>query len=194
VCSNSLTDDDLAEATGEGMRRARAAGALVSFDMNLRPALWPKEREPRDALWQALHLADVVKLSAEELAYIAVDGEEAALEALWKGRTTLLVVTDGDRPMRWFHPDMDGELPCYSVPMIDATAAGDAFVGGLLYQLAALEGRGAERLQPLLASLPHLHAVLRYAAACGAIAVGRQGSFTAMPTDAETRHFMETHA
>jgi fructokinase len=194
VCSNSLTDDDLAEATGEGMRRARAAGALVSFDMNLRPALWPREREPRPALWQALHLADVVKLSAEELAYIAVDGEEAALEALWKGRTTLLVVTDGDRPMRWFHPDMDGELPCYSVPMIDATAAGDAFVGGLLYQLAALEGRGAERLQPLLASLPHLHAVLRYAAACGAIAVGRQGSFTAMPTDAETRHFMETHA
>jgi fructokinase len=76
--------------------------------------------------------------------------------------------------------------------MVDATAAGDAFVGGLLYQLAALDGKGKERLQPLLDSLPRLHAVLRYAAACGAIAVTRQGSFTAMPTDAETRHFMET--
>lgn len=194
VCSNSLTDPALAEATYAGMRRAREAGALVSFDMNLRPALWPHGGEPHPALWKALHLADVVKLSAEELAFIAVDDEEAALEMLWQGHATLLIVTDGNRPMRWFHPDMDGELPCYSVPMVDATAAGDAFVGGLLYQLATLEGRGVERLQPLLTSLPHLHAVLRYAAACGAIAVGRQGSFTAMPTDAETRHFMETHA
>jgi len=194
VCSNSLTDPDLAEATYEGMRRAHEAGALVSFDMNLRPALWPRDGDPHPALWKALLLADVVKLSKEEFAYIATDGEEAALDALWKGRATLLVVTDGHQPMRWFHPDMDGELPCYSVPMVDATAAGDAFVGGLLYQFATLDGRGAERLQPLLSSLPQLHAVLRYAAACGAIAVGRKGSFTAMPTDAETQHFMETHA
>jgi len=194
VCSNSLTDPDLAEATYEGMRRAHEAGALVSFDMNLRPALWPRDGDPHPALWKALLLADVVKLSKEEFAYIATDGEEAALDALWKGRATLLVVTDGHQPMRWFHPDMDDELPCYSVPMVDATAAGDAFVGGLLYQFATLDGRGAERLQPLLSSLPQLHAVLRYAAACGAIAVGRKGSFTAMPTDAETQHFMETHA
>jgi fructokinase len=194
VCSNSLTDVALAEATCEGMRRARNAGALVSFDLNLRPALWPQGSELRPQLWPALHLADIVKLSAEEFAYLAVDGEDAALEALWQGSATLLIVTDGDKPMRWFHPDMDGELPCYSVSMVDATAAGDAFVGGLLFQLAELDGRGAERLQPLLTSLPHLHAVLRYAAACGAIAVGRQGSFTAMPTDAETRHFMETNA
>ena len=194
VCSNSLTDPDLAEATYEGMRRAHEAGALVSFDMNLRPALWPRDGDPHPALWKALLLADVVKLSKEEFAYIATDGEEAALDALWKGRATLLVVTDGHQPMRWFHPDMDGELPCYSVPMVDATAAGDAFVGGLLYQFATLDGRGAERLQPLLSSLPQLHAVLRSAAACGAIAVGRKGSFTAMPTDAETQHFMETHA
>lgn len=192
VCSNSLTDPDLANATYEGMRQARDAGALVSFDLNLRPALWPQDTDPRPHLWPALHLADVVKLSAEEFAFLAVDGEEAALDALWQGQATLLVVTDGDKTMRWFHPDMDGQLPCYSVPMVDATAAGDAFVGGLLYQLAALEGTGKERLQPLLDSLLKLHAVLRYAAACGAIAVTRQGSFTAMPTDAETRHFMET--
>jgi fructokinase len=192
VCSNSLTDPDLANATCEGMRRARDAGALVSFDLNLRPALWPQGADPRPQLWPALQLADVVKFSAEEFAFIAVDGEEAALETLWRGHATLLVVTDGDKTMRWFHSDMDGELPCYSVPMVDATAAGDAFVGGLLYQLAALAGKGNERLQRLLDSLPRLHAVLRYAAACGAIAVTRQGSFTAMPTDAETRHFMET--
>jgi len=194
ACSNSLTDPELAEVTCEGMRRARAAGALVSFDLNLRPALWPHDSEPRKYLWPALLLADVVKLSAEEFAYLADEGDEqVALDRLWSGCAQLVIVTDGSKPMRWFHPDMEGELPPYAVKVVDSTAAGDAFVGGLLYQLAALPG-DAQRLEILLGELPRLHAILRYAAACGALAVTRQGSFAAMPTDEETRQFMETHA
>lgn len=193
VCSNSMTCPALAEATRDGMRRARAAGALVSFDLNLRPALWPSEAEPRPLLWPALHLADVVKLSAEEFAWLAVDGEEATLEKLWEGHTRLLVVTDGAHTLRWFHPDAEGELPVYSVPAVDTTAAGDAFVGGLLCQLAALEPT-PDRLDHLVTELPRLHAALRYAAACGALTVTRQGSFTAMPDQAEVLSFMETYA
>ncbi|WP_199097634.1 carbohydrate kinase [Dyella sp. ASV21] len=193
VCSNSMTDAALAETTREGMRRARAAGALVSFDLNLRPALWPHDTDPRAAVWPALHLADVVKLSAEEFAWLAVDGEEAALEQLWQGHARLLVVTDGSQSLRWFHPDADGELPVYAVPAVDTTAAGDAFVGGLLCQLGKLSG-GAASLDHLVAELPRLHATLRFAAACGALTVTRQGSFTAMPDEAEVYSFMETYA
>ncbi|KRE88732.1 fructokinase [Frateuria sp. Soil773] len=192
VCSNSMTDPALAEATREGMRRARAAGALVSFDLNLRPALWPEGLDARPLLWPALHLADVVKLSAEEFAWLAVDGEQAALDRLWNGRARLLVVTDADRPLRWFHPDAEGELPCYRVEAVDSTAAGDAFVGGLLSQLAQLDG--ADRLDRLVAALPRLHAALRFAAACGALTVTRRGSFEAMPGRDEVAAFMETHA
>ncbi len=193
VCSNSLTEPELAATTCEGMRRAHAAGALVSFDLNLRPALWPHDVEPLPHLWPALQLADVVKLSAEEFAYLAVDGEQAALDRLWEGRAKLLVVTDAGNPLRWFHPDAEGELPSYRVQAIDSNAAGDAFVGGLLCQLAQLDG-GAEQVQLLVDQLPRLHALLRYASACGALAVTRQGSFSAMPTDDEVRSFMESHA
>ena len=193
VCSNSMTDPALAEATREGMRRASAAGALVSFDLNLRPALWPRGVDARPHVWPALHLADVVKLSAEEFAWLAVHGEDAALEKLWQGRTRLLIVTDGPSVLRWFHPDADGELPVYAVPAVDTTAAGDAFVGGLLHQLARLDG-GAGRIDHLVGELPRLHATLRFAAACGALTVTRQGSFTAMPDEAEVLNFMETYA
>ncbi|MFC4528645.1 carbohydrate kinase [Dyella halodurans] len=193
VCSNSMTDPQLAETTREGMRRARAAGALVSFDLNLRPALWPREVEPRALLWPALELADVVKLSAEEFSWLAVDGEEATLERLWAGHVRLLVVTDGANPLRWFHPDADGELPVYAVPAVDTTAAGDAFVGGLLCKLAGLDASG-DRLDRLVTELPRLHAALRFAAACGALTVTRQGSFAAMPDEAEVLSFMETYA
>ena len=193
ACSNSLTDVELAATTLEGMQRAHRAGALVSFDLNLRPALWPATRDPQQHVWPALHLADLVKLSAEEFAWLAVDGEQAALDRLWLGRTRLLVVTDAARPLRWFHPDAEGELPGYAVTVVDSTAAGDAFVGGLLCRLAQGDG-GEDMLDRLVGQLPRLHAMLRYAAACGALCVTRQGSFSAMPDDTEVRAFMETHA
>ena len=193
VCSNSMTDPALADTTREGMQRAHAVGALVSFDVNLRPALWPAGIDPVPLLWPALHLADVVKLSAEEFAWLAVDGEQAALDRLWLGRTRLVVVTDGGRPLRWFHPDAEGELPCYAVAVVDSTAAGDAFVGGLLCCLAELAA-GTERIDQLVTELPRLHAMLRFAAACGALTVTRQGSFAAMPRGEEVLAFMEQQA
>ena len=193
VCSNSMTDPALAEATREGMRRAHAAGALVSFDLNLRPALWPAGADAHPTLWDALALADLVKLSAEEFAYLATDGEAAVLERLWQGRTRLLVVTDAAAPMRWFAPDAAGELPAYRVPAVDSTAAGDAFVGSLLYRLAA-QAISPDELPALTAELPRLHATLRFAAAAGALTVTRQGSFTAMPDAAEVQAFMETRS
>jgi len=192
VCSNSMTDPALAEATRAGMRRARETGALVSFDLNLRPALWPDGVDARPEVWPALQLADVVKLSAEELDYLAVDGEEAVLEKLWQGQTRLLIITDGAKGLRWFHPDADGEMPVFAVPAVDTTAAGDAFVGGLLHRLSTLEGDN--RLDDLVSELPRLHATLRFAAACGALTVTRQGSFTAMPSESEVLQFMESCA
>ena len=193
ICSNSMTEPLAAETTREGMRRARAAGALVSFDLNLRPALWPHDADARAQVWPALELADLVKLSAEEFTWLAVDGEANMLERLWLGHTRLLVVTDGPNPLRWFHPDAEGELPAYRVPAVDSTAAGDAFVGGLLQQLTEQQV-GPNDLDALVATLPRLHALLRYAAASGALAVTRQGSFTSLPDTTEVHAFMETHA
>lgn len=193
VCSNSMTEPELAATTRDGMQRAHAGGALVSFDVNLRPALWPAGVDARPLLWPALHLADVVKMSAEEFSYLAVDGEAAALERLWLGRTRLLVVTDGGGPIRWFHPDAEGEFPSYPVEVIDSTAAGDAFVGGLLCRLAELDPI-PDRLDHLVTELPRLHAMLRFAAACGALTVTMRGSFSAMPGTAQVLTFMEQHA
>jgi fructokinase len=193
VCSNSMTDPDLADVTLTGMRRARQAGALVSFDLNLRPALWPRGSEARPHVWPALLLADVVKLSAEEFDWLADEGEDALLDRLWTGNARLLIVTDGPQPLRWFHPDAQGELPCYDVPMVDSTGAGDAFVGGLLHQFAGQEVTAAN-LDTWVATLPRLHAALRYASACGAVAVARHGSFASMPNADEVEQFMETYA
>jgi fructokinase len=195
VCSNSLTEEDIAGSTLEGMKRARAAGALVSFDMNLRPALWSRHVDPLPRLWAALHAADAIKLSAEEFQFIhdATGDETGTLTRIWQGQAQLLIVTDGAAPLRWFTPDDHGSLPGWPVVTVDSTAAGDAFVGGLLSQLAA-DNVNASTLPDFVRDTPRLLDLLRFASACGAITVTRKGSFTAIPDVAEVRAFMETHA
>ncbi|NID05578.1 carbohydrate kinase [Luteibacter jiangsuensis] len=195
VCSNSLTEAAIAATTVEGMRRARAAGALVSFDMNLRPALWPKDEAPLPRLWETLNEADVIKLSAEEFAFIhaGAGSDDAVLERLWRGKARLLLVTDGPEPMRWFTRSARGTLQGYTVDAVDTTAAGDAFVGGLLARLAMEEVTPA-RFDALIADEARLVGLIRFAAAAGAITATHKGSFTAIPDQAEVMAFMEKHA
>ena len=195
VCSNSLTEAAIAATTVEGMRRARAAGALVSFDMNLRPALWPATEAPLPRLWETLDEADVIKLSAEEFAFIHTDhdSDEAVLARLWQGKAHLLLITDGAQAMRWFTRKGSGSIDGYRVEAVDTTAAGDAFVGGLLARLCA-EGVTPHTLDALVADEARLADLIRFAAACGALTATRKGSFTAIPDQAEVKAFMEKHA
>lgn len=193
--SCSMTEPAAAAATLHGMARAREAGVLVSFDMNLRAALWPRGGDPAPVIWQALAFADLVKLSAEELAFLATSagGETAALERLWSGATSLAVVTDGAGPLRWYTRHATGQAPVFPVRAIDATGAGDAFVGGCLHTLAGA-GVGSVELAGFAEDDRARDAMLRFAAACGALAVTRAGSFAAMPTRTEVAAFLEQRA
>ena len=192
ACSNTLTEAAIAEVTLEGMRRAHAAGALVSFDMNLRRNLWPATADPRPRIWQALHKAELVKLSAAELLFLAepLGGEVAVFDKLWRGRTRWLWVTDADAPIRHFTRSGMGTLPAFSVPTVNATAAGDAFVGGMLSWLVR-EGVNASNLDALLKDRSRMQTALRFACACGALAVTRHGAFDAMPALAEVQGFLD---
>lgn len=192
ACSNSLTEADIADATFEGMRRAHAAGALVSFDMNLRLNLWPTHADPRPRIWSALHEAELVKLSATEFEFLAeVLGNEAAVCAeLWRGRTQWLWITDGAAPLRYVTRNGQGTLPAFEVQTVNTTGAGDAFVAGMLSWLVR-EQVTAKNLAALLQDTARMQSALRFAAACGALAVTRHGAFEAMPVLSEVMAFLQ---
>ncbi len=195
VCSNSLTDEAVAEATLHGMARAREAGAVVSLDLNLRPALWPHGVDPSPRLWQALERADLVKLSREELEYLArpLGGEGEVLSRLFAAQAQCVVVTDGAAPVRWFTRESKGQVTGFRVDALDTTAAGDAFVGGLLVRLGERGGDG-RGFAGFCRDRAAIEDAIRFGAAVGALAVTRKGAFAAMPNHDEVQRLLQEQA
>lgn len=196
VCSNSLTEAAIAETTFDGMLRARTAGAVVSLDLNLRPALWPAGVDPTPSLWEALANADLIKLAREELEYLAhpfgggATGQSAVLERLFEGHARWIVVTDGAAAIRWFTRHASGQVESFRVETRDTTAAGDAFVGGLLFRMGELGGDG-RGFAEFCRRHEAIEDAIRFAAAVGALAVTRKGAFAAMPSQSEVKHLLQ---
>jgi fructokinase len=196
VCSNSLTEATIAETTFNGMLRARAAGAVVSLDLNLRPALWPAGVDPAPRLWEALANADLIKLAREELEYLAhpfgggAIGESAVLKRLFEGEARWIIVTDGAAAIRWITRHASGQVESFRVETRDTTAAGDAFVGGLLFRMGELGGDG-RGFAEFCRRQEAIEDAIRFAAAVGALAVTRKGAFAAMPFQAEVKHLLQ---
>lgn len=184
-CSIALAQDPSRSATFAAMERLRAAGGRVSFDPNLRHDLWPDEHSLRSVLSQALTLADVVKLSEEELAFISDCTDRAtAMQALAaRYQIPLLLVTQGSAGVLAYHQETLTQYPGTPVNSVDTTGAGDAFVAGLLWRLA----------QHGLPSAPaQLAAHLRVAQACGALATTAKGAMTALPTHHQLQQHCDT--
>jgi len=195
VCSNSLTEPRIANTTLAGMARARNAGALVSMDLNLRPSLWPAEVDPQAQAWRALFEADLVKLSRQELEFLAPGsgGESGVVERLLRQRTRCVIVTDGAAPIRWFTRKRNGSAATFPVAAIDTTAAGDAFVGAVLHQLVSRNVRAAT-FGEFVDYHPAFEDTLRFAAAAGALATTRNGAFAAMPDAGEIDRLLQAAA
>lgn len=194
VCSNSLTEPEIAETTLHGMRLASERGALVSMDLNLRPALWPRDIDPTPTLWRALSRADLVKLSHEELVYLAKgEAEGAVLARLLAAGVQAVVVTDGAAPIRWWTSEASGTAHTFAVDARDTTAAGDAFVAGLLQRLV-VRGVDREGITAAFEDAVIRHDLLRHAAAAGALATTRHGAFDAMPSASDVRALLEIAA
>ncbi|HCM9647313.1 TPA: aminoimidazole riboside kinase [Enterobacter bugandensis] len=168
VCSIALSAEPSRSATFQAMDAIRKAGGYVSFDPNIRPDLWPDENALRRCLEQALQSADVVKLSVEELAFLTGDADvrEGLNTLMQRCPARLVLVTQGKEGVIAWHQGAVKHYPATPVQCVDTTGAGDAFVAGLLYGLAA-----GQELVPAIA----------LAQRCGALATTAKGAMTALP-------------
>lgn len=192
ICSNTLTDDFIANTTQQLVQQAKAAGCLVSFDVNLRHNLWQEGAAHRERVNALVWQADIVKFSRDELQYLSKEeagadqatAEQAYLARCQQAGCQLLLVTDGGGSIDYYRVGAAvSRINPPKVSVVDTTAGGDAFIGGLLFSLSCLP---ASTLSD--DSLPDgalLHACIEFATACGAITVTRPGAFPALPDAAE---------
>lgn len=125
-------------------RDAREAGALVSFDVNDRRALWGAE-EAATTLARLADAADIVFVGRDEAERIWGTATPAEIRAHLP-RCALLVVKDGDVGATAFSGDSAPVfVPAPVVDVVEPVGAGDAFASGFL--AATLDGvHLAERL------------------------------------------------
>ncbi len=105
-----------------------------------------------------------------------LDSAKEAAERLREEGVGTVILTLGDRGAFLSSAKESVHIPGYEVEVVDTTAAGDAFVGGLAVALA--QGQ-------------NLAEAVRYANAAGALAVTRLGAQPSLPTRQEVEEFMK---
>ncbi len=178
--SLSLTREPVRTATRTAVERAKAAGAVISFDPNLRESLWPSlDRAKEQMLW-GCGQCDILKVAEEELAFLTGTGTiDAGARAIRRQfpHIRLLLVTRGAQGSEAFLGDIHVKHPGYSVHAIDTTGAGDTFCAGCLFYA----------LDPGLDALDEagLAAMLSFANAAAALVTTKKGAIRSMPSTEE---------
>jgi 2-dehydro-3-deoxygluconokinase len=164
------------EALCAALGRARARGAHVAFDTNLRPRLWAGEAEMRAGLSLGTSVADTVLPSFDEETGLFGDATPEVTIARYRDLgARLVVVKNGAGPCHAWSVGEGGleRAPKPVAKVVDSTAAGDSFDAGLLAALVtgAPLGEALDRAMALAAEV-----IQRRGALAPEIFEGRMGA------------------
>ncbi len=148
-CSVSLGEYPMKYAHKTAIEYAKKAGAIISFDPNIRLPLWNDHKALKNTVLEFLPYADILKISDEELEFITgYQTIEQAKEILFQGNVKVVIFTKGAEGAEVYTNHMKATSEGKKVKALDTTGAGDAFIGSFLYQLSA-DGMTAETLSDL---------------------------------------------
>jgi len=165
------------EAVLELVRQAQRQ-VTVSYDPNARPVLMGAAGPARKRVEQFVAAADVVKVSDEDLAWLAPAADPADIAQDWLALgPALVVVTRGGEGATAVCAAGRVDVPAPSIAVVDTVGAGDAFMAGLLDALAGADLLGADRSDALHAiGRDALAAAARRATRVAAITCSRPGA------------------
>lgn len=152
--------------------------AIVSVDPNIRADLIADRADAIDRIERLVSVADLVKASDEDLAWLFPDEEPYAVAERWlaDGRSLVVVTRGGDGASA--HARCGRlDVPAEPAIVVDTVGAGDAFVSGLL---AGLHGAGllgvGRRVDLAAIESAMLTRIIATATHAAALAVGRTGA------------------
>ena len=181
----SMTHEGVRNATKKALRAAKEAGAVISFDPNLREPLWNSLDEAKEQVLYGLGLCDILKISDNEIQWLT--GEEDFTKGVhWileRYHIPLILVSMGKEGSRAYYKDLIVEAkPFIQKNTIETTGAGDTFCACVLHYV----------LEHGLTDLTEngLKEMLTFANAAASIITTRKGALRVMPEREEVEKLL----
>lgn len=183
--SLSMTNEPAKSATIKAVEYAKGKGKSISYDPNWRPPLWKDSAAAKEGMELGLKYADILKISEVELEFLTGEKSlEKGTDLLFNHGMKILMVTLGSKGCFYRYKKGTGHLYTYDTKVIDTTGAGDAFLGGFLYQFCNLnmDINNADREE--------IERIIDFSNAVGALCASKMGAIPAMPTLKEAEECM----
>ena len=173
----SLTHEPVRSATRKAVALAKEAGAVISFDPNLRPPLWDSLDEAREQIAWGLTQCGVLKIADNELEFMTgetdFDRGAAILQKQYPS-IRLLNVTAGADGSRSYYGDIKTFQPSFKLGgTVETTGAGDTFCACVLNFVLEHGLDGLTR--------DDLDRMLRFANAAAYLVTTKKGAIRSMP-------------
>lgn len=188
--SVDLVESPMKQAHLKAIHGVERQGGLISFDPNVRLPLWNSPDKCRETIQDFIPAAHILKISEDELEFITgIPSTDKAIAALFKGNVKAVIYTRGkDGADLYLSPEEKYECQGFSVDVQDTTGAGDAFMGGFLYQL--LDKKATQLNMTELLRTNH-HEILQFANATGALTTMKKGAIPALPNQSDVQKFIK---
>ncbi len=183
----SMTHEPVRSATKRAIAVAKEAGAIISFDPNLREPLWDSLDVAKEQVRYGLSVCDILKISDNEIQWLT--GEEDYTEGI------RMVQEEFDIPLILLSMGRDGSRAYYGERMVEAapflqkntietTGAGDTFGGCCLHYVLqhGLAGLTEEQLKEMLT----------FANAAASMITTRKGALRVMPEPEEIEKLVKS--
>ena len=179
----SLTDEPARGATQKAVAYAKSKGKLITYDPNLRKPLWKDLEEAKEQMIWGLTVADVVKISDEEVEFLFGLGvQEGAEYILNTFGVKLVFVTCGAEGCYFKNGVASGHVPSLSgIKVVDTTGAGDIFGGSAVFKL--LENGNA----PQSLTETELREIVTFACTAAGLSTTRPGGISSVPSCEEVQ-------
>ena len=185
----SMTHEGVRAATKKAVAIAKDAGALISFDPNLRPPLWASLDEAKEQIAWGLGQCDILKIADNELEFMTgeTDFEKgAAILRREYPNIKVLNVTAGADGSYSFHEGKTVFVDSFRLGgTIETTGAGDTFCACVLHYVL---NHGAEGLTE-----EQMRDMLRYANAAAYLVTTKKGAIRSMPEPADVEAILANH-
>lgn len=184
----SQYNEPFKSASAFAVKTAKENDVLIAYDPNWNIAFSKDKENERKIILNTAAQADIMKISIEEAMFVFGEDVSAvsAAENFKKLGPKLVTITLGPKGNYYLYDGGSGFVPTYDTKVADTTGAGDAFMGGLLYQLTNIKNVDISNI-----TNDEMQSIMHFSNACGAICATKRGGMPSLDGIDEVFECME---